>query len=178
MFSDRSINRSALLVTVLFHIAILAIPLRDKALSIMQKPAAPLPINFEMKEVVIKKPAPKPVVKKKTKRKKQRKAVAKKVKKAKKPMPGDRKTAEVISTAVPLYPKEAINYAWEGTIVVLATIDSAGKVIKTTVLESTGHQKLDDSFLETLNQGYVFNPKRMYGENTQDTIKLSYRFEL
>jgi TonB family protein len=176
MLSERRINQISIGVTVLFHALLLSIPLSENLLELKQRKLLEVPVNFEMKEIVVEKTEP-PVEEKVEKAVAPKKAISE-VEEPKKMLPGDRKQAEVVTSALPFYPKEPINHGYEGTIAVKATIDENGKLLTATITKSTGHKVLDDIFIKTLYSAYLFKPKRMYGNNEQDSITITYRFEL
>ncbi|MEK9657175.1 MAG: energy transducer TonB [bacterium] len=93
-------------------------------------------------------------------------------------LPGDRKFATISKKVRPVYPKKALNYDWKGKIVVQATINPKGKVSHIKILKSTGYTILDQSFVRTVMQYYVFKPKRVMGKNVSSFLKLSYDFDL
>lgn len=96
----------------------------------------------------------------------------------KKPMPGDRPSAEVASRQSPTYPKIALNNNWEGRVTIRVFISESGTIGKIRVLESSGKSILDNAFIRTIKQFYTFKPKREMGKNIADTMDLAYEFKL
>lgn len=86
--------------------------------------------------------------------------------------------AELIQAPTPVYPKTALNNDWTGTIIVEVTIDEDGKLKNIHILQSTGHENLDQSFLRTLKNTYQFKPKLVLGKPAESSLKLSYSFKL
>ncbi len=93
-------------------------------------------------------------------------------------LPGDRKGAVVARSTVPIYPKSALNQGLTGTVVADFAIDPAGKPTRHRIITSSGHEMLDNAFVQTVMTYYTFEPKRVMGENLPGSIRLSYSFEL
>lgn len=188
--NEKGLDRAALGLSVLCHIALFLFPSCTKEVQLKQpndhykvpvqlsvvKPTPPPPPKPKPK------PKKKKVIKKKAPKSNRGVATKKPVKKPEKPeppkrLPGDRDTAEVASFSEPVTPKIAINNEWEGTIIVNATIDTEGKISKYEVVQSTGHIELDDAFIRTLQSSYTFKPKRVLGKNVVSSIKIKHTFE-
>jgi periplasmic protein TonB len=178
IITEKGTERLSFLITVLIHILLLLIPLSLKTTVIPDVPEyTKVPVNFELKE----KPKPKPIAKKgrpKTSKGKTKAAGAGAPKKTGDPHPGDRKHPIVASSSLPSYPKDAINNDWEGTVKVKAKVNAKGRVIYATIIKSSGHKILDESFLRTVKEQYQFKPKREYGKNETGFITIKYTFEL
>ena len=93
-------------------------------------------------------------------------------------LPGDRKGAVVAKSAVPIYPKSALNQGLTGTVFADFAIDPTGKPTRHRIITSSGHASLDHAFVQTVMTYYTFEPKRIMGENLSGSIRLSYSFEL
>ncbi len=93
-------------------------------------------------------------------------------------LPGDRDEPVTINAVAPIYPKEALNNNWTGTVTLLITIDKQGKPVWTEIVKSSGHVSLDESFVRTIQNFYTFKPKRFLGKDIPGKIRLSYTFEL
>jgi|GEM_PF-1496705 len=93
-------------------------------------------------------------------------------------MPSDRDQPSTTNIVAPVYPKEALNNNWAGTVKVLVTINTEGKPVAIVLLQSSGHRILDESFIRTIKNQYTFAPKRFLGQAIEGTITLSYTFEL
>jgi protein TonB len=93
-------------------------------------------------------------------------------------LPGDRPSASTLNAVVPIYPKEALNNNWEGTVVLDVSVGIDGVPKSITLLRSSGYQVLDESFIRTVRHYYTFKPKRFMGQNMESTIRLSYTFSL
>ena len=93
-------------------------------------------------------------------------------------IPWDRKGAVVAKSAVPIYPKSALNQGLAGTVLADFAIDPTGKPTRHRIITSSGHASLDNAFVQTVMTYYTFEPKRIMGENLSGSIRLSYSFEL
>jgi len=70
-------------------------------------------------------------------------------------IPGRQIGVETVSEAsnvnpAPRYPKMAILKGWEGETIVKVSVNSSGKVERIEILQSSGHDVLDNTVLETL----------------------------
>ncbi len=164
MISDKGIHRLSFIISVGLHLVILFVPFIKHQMVKNEVAAPAIPIEFTVEEVLIESP----------------KKIHSSVAKSKKPkrLPGDRSRAIISKRIEPFYPKDAINFGFEGRITVLATISPAGKITRIKVLHSTGHDILDNAFIAALKQSYRFKPKRILGVNKTDKIKLTYHFTL
>jgi protein TonB len=93
-------------------------------------------------------------------------------------LPGDRAVAVVAKHTVPIYPKSALNQGLTGTVVVDFAIDTQGAPTRYKIITSSGHDILDNAFIQTVMRYYTFEPKRVMGQNMPGAIRLSYSFEL
>ena len=135
----------------------------------------------EMVVVEAKKPPPpKPKPKAKSKQLVSKKASTKSKKVKSKPtrLPGDRSYPIVTDLIAPVYPKTALNNEWEGLVKLRVVIDKMGKLKKVSILKSSGHSILDESFMRTVRQYYKFKPKRVQGKNVEATKVVQYSFKL
>ena len=183
MISDKGVHRISLLLTVLIHLVILIIPLPKDITHVKKEfKQMDIPVQLKVKEVIIKKtpppppPPPPPLPKKEV-------SVASVPKPKPKPpkpksLPGDRKKAVVAKKSEPYYPKQAINNGWSGTVILDVTIDKDGKVLDVAIYRSSGHDVLDETFIETIREDYMFKPKRLMGEDQKDLIRLKYTYDI
>ncbi|MGE4169425.1 MAG: energy transducer TonB [Candidatus Margulisiibacteriota bacterium] len=93
-------------------------------------------------------------------------------------LPGDRGVAEVSGSGAPIYPKEALNNEWTGTVVVDIQINKDGVPESVTVVRSSGHPVLDNAFARIVKEKYRFKPKRVMGVDLPSSLRLSYTFAL
>lgn len=93
-------------------------------------------------------------------------------------MPGDRDEPVTENVVAPVYPKEALNNNWAGTVTLEITIDKEGKPIDIDVIKSSGHASLDASFIRTIKTFYTFKPKQLFGKKMSSKLRLSYSFKL
>ena len=93
-------------------------------------------------------------------------------------LPGDRPQPLTDQTLSPVYPKKALNNEWEGTVQVKVTVSENGTPMQLTVVKSSGHDSLDQSFIRAIKQGYKFKPKRVMGKNVSGTIVISHTFNI
>ena len=173
MLNDHKINRISLFSSIIIHIALVIVSfLSFKKPIVVTASIQPVPIEFSIKEVVIAKPAPKEIIQ----------TPAPKSAKPTKKLPvkhkDDRRKPVLESHKEPYYPKEAINFSFEGTVVVSVVVNTQGRVADVTVVKSSGHSVLDKAFISTIKSTYIFKPKRVEGVNVVDTITLSHTFSL
>jgi protein TonB len=90
----------------------------------------------------------------------------------------DLKEAGVFQSAVPVYPKAALNQDWAGTVVVDVTLDAVGNPTRFEVVRSTGHEILDQAFIRTLKTGYRYTPPKRGNTPVEGKIRVTYTFEL
>ena len=178
IITEKGTERLSFLITVILHLLLFLIPISINSTAIPAEPEyTKVPVNFQLKEKRI----PKPVAKKgkpQTKKGKTKKSNAGIPEKIGHREPGDRDKPVVASAVLPSYPKNAINNNWEGTVKVKAKIDHNGNVVYATVVSSSGHKLLDESFLSAVQQRYRFKPKRQFGKNETGFITVKYKFEL
>ena len=93
-------------------------------------------------------------------------------------MPGDRPAAIISQKSDPIYPKQALNNEWEGTVTVEVLISKLGKPLRIKITQSSGYVSLDQSFVRTIKEFYTFKPKRVGGQDQRSLIQLSYSFSL
>ncbi|MBI60665.1 hypothetical protein CL657_05575 [bacterium] len=173
MLNDHKINRISLFSSIIIHIALVIVSfLSFKKPIVITSSIQPVPIEFSIKEIVIAKPNPKEIIQ----------TPAPKSAKPTKKLPvkhkDDRSKPVLESHKEPYYPKEAINFSFEGTVVVNVVVNTQGRVSDVTVVKSSGHSILDKAFISTIKSTYIFKPKRVEGVNVVDTITLSHTFSL
>ena len=173
MLNDHKINRISLFSSIILHIGIVIFFFLSFSEPInITETMAPVPIEFSIKEIVISKPIPKKIAMISTE-----------------PSPKPPKTAPIKpkddrhkplldSHKEPYYPKEAINFSLEGTVIVNVLVNTQGRVSEVTIVKSSGHSILDKAFISTIKSTYIFKPKRVDGVNVIDTITLSHTFNL
>jgi protein TonB len=93
-------------------------------------------------------------------------------------LPGDRKIPLVSSFVDPIYPKQALNNDWEGTVKVRVGISNTGSVNSVRVLRSSGHTVLDQAFIKAIKNYYKFKPKRSMGKDVAGSLVLAHSFSL
>jgi protein TonB len=93
-------------------------------------------------------------------------------------LPGDREIPTPIRSVAPIYPKDALNNNWQGTVVLEVAIDSTGAPLQIRVVKSSGHSSLDNAFIRTVQRYYTFKPKRFLGRDIPGTVQISYTFSL
>ena len=163
MITNRGIHRIALITSLVIHIIFIVLfRFQFNKPEIPSPPdTEPVPIDYVVKEIIIEKPAPlKKVIPKKPTR-----------------LPGDRKQSVVKSSQEPFYPKDAINFGWEGTVKVKISVNTQGYASNVRIIKSSGFESLDNAFIDTIMASYTFKPKRVMGVNKVDTIIVSYTFK-
>ncbi|MFA5879951.1 MAG: TonB family protein [Candidatus Margulisiibacteriota bacterium] len=92
-------------------------------------------------------------------------------------LPGDNPNAKVISIAKPVYPKDALNNDWAGTLKVRIIVNVEGKPKNITIIKSSGYKVLDEAFIKAISN-YKFKPKIVSGIAKEDKLELEYTFSL
>ncbi len=77
----------------------------------------------------------------------------------------------------PPYPPEARAQRWEGTVLLLVSVDAAGRVTRAAVRHSCGHPVLDRSALDSVRT-WRFEPARQNGLTTAAEVEVPVRFSL
>lgn len=75
----------------------------------------------------------------------------------------------------PPYPPEALAQRWEGTVLLLVSVDTAGRVTHAAVRRSCGHVLLDRSALDSVRT-WKFEPARQNGLSTAAEVEVPVRF--
>ena len=57
-------------------------------------------------------------------------------------------------------------------------INSQGHISNLNIVSSSGHDLLDQMFIDSVQNDYHFKPKRIMGKDQSDTIRLKYQFKL
>jgi protein TonB len=58
------------------------------------------------------------------------------------------------------YPREAIKNGWQGTVVAELMVDTHGNVERCTIIQSSGHDILDQKTCDVLRRRAKFSPAR------------------
>ena len=119
----------------------------------------------------------KPQIKAQSQPQKEQKAVAQE-ESAPVGMPGDRDEPVTENVVTPVYPKEALNNNWAGTVTLEVHIDKEGKPTYVDIVKSSGHASLDAAFVRTIQNFYTFKPKQVFGKKVSGKLRLSYSFKL
>jgi protein TonB len=77
----------------------------------------------------------------------------------------------------PIYPEIARKNGWAGTILLQAKISAQGSVESLKVIQSTGHDVLDQSAMTAVRQWH-FHPQKVNGTPTPVTVELPVKFSL
>ena len=187
-YNQRKIDKIAFIFTILIHVIILGIKLpTDKPIIPPQQSKYKVPIQLNLtkpepikKAKKITKNKIKKYAKAKPKKRKKHKQQKQTIKPIPKPHPDDRQVPLVLkgSSKKPIYPKSALNNELEGTVNALFTINEKGKVIKSKIIKSSGHDSLDSMFIKTVEKYWKFKPKKVFGKNKTGKIQLSHTFSL
>ena len=172
--SKDPIEKKSWYLAIGIHVLILLIPIisNHENITLNKTSNYKIPIELIIRETP--KPKPKP---KKTQQKKRKKTAPKpRPKKAKKPVavtyPDDQASPSIQSSITPVYPKSALNEGLTGHVSVEFTIDTRGKVINHKIIKSSGHDILDNSFIQTVLRYYIFKPKQVQGKKEISKIRL------
>jgi protein TonB len=77
----------------------------------------------------------------------------------------------------PRYPAKARHRGWEGTVVLEVLVNRKGRVDDLRVLETSGHEVLDEAALKAVGD-WLFEPGRRGAEKVAMWVKVPLRFEL
>ncbi|MFY7818966.1 MAG: energy transducer TonB [Akkermansiaceae bacterium] len=77
----------------------------------------------------------------------------------------------------PTYPSALLRKKIGGKVVVAATVDSSGAVIKVMIKQSSGHAELDKAVVTAI-QKWKFKPGAREGKPVQSTCLIPYTFEV
>lgn len=97
----------------------------------------------------------------------------------------ERDAAQVIQQATPLYrinpppryPRLARRRGFQGTVLIEALIDIAGRVTALKLISSSGHSVLDRAALKAVRR-WRFTPGRVAGQRREMWVKVPVRFQL
>ena len=79
--------------------------------------------------------------------------------------------------SAPIYPEIARKNGWAGTLLVRAKISAQGTVESLTIVQSTGHDVLDQSAITAVRQWH-FHPQKVNGKPVAVTVELPVKFSL
>jgi protein TonB len=79
--------------------------------------------------------------------------------------------------SAPIYPDIARKKGWAGTLILQANISAQGSVESLKILQSTGHDVLDQSAIAAVRQWH-FHPQKVNGIPTPVTVELPVKFSL
>ena len=85
--------------------------------------------------------------------------------------------ATVSGSFRPSYPRISQRRDETGTVKLSIQVNADGTVGKVSVLQSSGHQRLDDAAMEGAKKT-VFNPAKKFGKNVETTTQLEFTFTL
>ena len=77
----------------------------------------------------------------------------------------------------PVYPAQAIQNGWEGTVVLRLHVGTDGSVEEVEVISSSGHTVLDDAAIRSV-RGWRFEPACRLGRPVACTVRQPLRFAL
>ena len=79
--------------------------------------------------------------------------------------------------SAPIYPEIARKNGWAGTVLLRAKISAQGSVESLTILQSTGHDVLDQSATKAVRQWH-FHPQKVNGKPVAVIVELPVTFSL
>lgn len=179
-----SSSQKSWIISIVTHVMVISILSLTWAKSIPKEETIIIPVKLALvKEKPKPKPKPKPIIKPKPLKKEQVAITNKAMPEAKQvelptSLPGDRDQPEVVDKIAPVYPKQALNNDWEGTVKVEVFITASGKVKNIKIINSSGFDVLDQTFSRVIKQYYTFKPKRTMGEDVESSIIISHTFKL
>jgi len=169
-------HRTGWIVSIVFHVTLLLISFPHFALSPLtkiQKTIIPVQMVYTQDAV-----NPDPTPKAKSKQLTSTAPDITPVKEAPTRLPGDRDTPLLSNKITPVYPKTALNNEWQGVVVVKVRVSATGQPAGIKLIQSSGHDILDRSFMMTIKQYYTFKPKRVVGEDIESELILRHEFRL
>lgn len=184
--TEKGIQRIAFTTSMVFHILLLLItipllrvnievtarPLRIPVRMIYQKQSLPT-VSPKIKQPALEKKNLEPVSRKTYA---EEHTTGKTVKAG--GIPGDREAPVIDKSFTPVYPKEALNNNWSGTVDLDVDISETGLPIAQRIIKSSGYEVLDESLIRTIKTYYKFKPRRIMGKDTAGTIRVTYTFKL
>jgi protein TonB len=93
------------------------------------------------------------------------------------PAPGVAQAAQPLAEIVPRYPRASIRRGEEGLVVVEARVLAGGRTAEARVVESSGHDRLDQAALEAVRRAR-FRPARRDGQAVASWVTVPIRFAL
>ena len=177
-----SSTQKSWIISIVCHVMVISILSLTWVKSMPKEEMVIIPVKLALvKEKP--KPKPKPIIKPKPVKKKQVAITNKAIPEAKQvelptSLPGDRDQPEVVDKIAPVYPKQALNNDWEGTVKVEVLIAASGKVTNVKIINSSGFDVLDQTFSRVIKQYYTFKPKRTMGKDVESSIIISHTFKL
>ena len=84
---------------------------------------------------------------------------------------------EYFKNPPPKYPYLAKQKGWEGTVLLNVDVDKAGKPLRITLEQSSGHQVLDDAAFKALKK-WQFRPALLGDIPVDSTVRVPVRFVL
>ncbi|QDU58276.1 energy transducer TonB [Aeoliella mucimassa] len=87
----------------------------------------------------------------------------------------DQVPAKLLTSAVPQYPQEAAQSGWSGRVTLRLHIAADGSVSLVDVVDSSGHELLDKSAIDAVQQ-WTFHPAQRDGEPVESTAILPVSF--
>ena len=176
-FSEKESNIIAFIVSGLLHVAILGISIPKFIDHQETNQVIRVPVQMKVRAEVKSPQAPKRVAK--SKKKQVAKVAKKKVKSVQKnELQGETLTPITVKDIMPIYPKQALNNEWQGTVVVDIELDKNGIVKDVRLVQSTGHSLLDRNFIRTLKQYYQLEASKVAGKKVAGSKRISYSYTL
>lgn len=91
--------------------------------------------------------------------------------------PGVKQLAKPITDISPVYPQLSRIYKEEGIVIISVKIGLDGKILRSSVVKSTGHERLDKSALKAVESAQ-FSPMLKDGKQEISILNLEFSFEL
>lgn len=88
------------------------------------------------------------------------------------------KRATVLKQQTAAYPKAAQNEEMEGTVILRVYIDARGQLTKYKLLQSSGYDLLDQTFIDTVKREYKFEAAQGDAGPLASTLVLEHTFSL
>ena len=89
---------------------------------------------------------------------------------------GPTRGPNIVGSAKPLYPKDALDQRLEGTVTISVLVAADGSISSVTVADSSGHPKLDQAARAAVERSWTFTPGLKNGEPVSDKRTIAFVF--
>lgn len=89
---------------------------------------------------------------------------------------GPTRGPNIIGSATPLYPKDALDQRLEGTVTISVLVAGDGSISAVTVADSSGHAKLDQAAKTVVERNWSFSPALQNGKPVPGNHTITFVF--